>query len=122
MLAPGWGVAGLSLAPILALRGGREARRVPLGATTSMVRMRLRHRWFYWGMVCALVGGGCTSPQDYCRQGCKVGPAFCRPGAPVAGDWIDADDRRLRHEQDDLAGWWTVLGDPVLESFVLQAR
>ena len=122
VLAPGWGVAGLSLAPILALRGGREARRVPLGATTSMVRMRLRHRWFYWGMVCALVGGGCTSPQDYCRQGCKVGPAYCRPGAPVAGDWIDADDRRLRHEQDDLAGWWTVLGDPVLESFVLQAR
>jgi len=38
----------------------------------------------------------------------KVGPNYGRPPAPVARDWIDAADKRLRSDSDDLSAWYTV--------------
>ena len=62
---------------------------------------------------------GCTSFRDYVRNGFKVGPEYCQPAAPVAENWIDAaTDSRVRNDRDDLAGWWTVLGDPKLNYLV----
>src|SRR6476619_303623 len=71
-------------------------------------------------LVCALAGG-CTSLPDYIHNGFKVGPNYARPPAPVAADWIDADDRRVRKESDDLSKWWTVFNDPVLNSLICNA-
>jgi NodT family efflux transporter outer membrane factor (OMF) lipoprotein len=39
----------------------------------------------------------------------------------VAKDWIDANDRRVRTETDDLSKWWTVFNDPVLDSLICDA-
>ena len=64
---------------------------------------------------------GCTSFQDYVRNGFKVGPNYGRPPAPVAKDWIDAADKRVRTDSDDLSKWWTVFNDPVLDSLVCLA-
>jgi NodT family efflux transporter outer membrane factor (OMF) lipoprotein len=64
---------------------------------------------------------GCTSVSDYIHNGFKVGPNYGRPPAPVAKDWIDADDVRVRKETDDLSKWWTVFHDPVLESLICYA-
>jgi NodT family efflux transporter outer membrane factor (OMF) lipoprotein len=56
--------------------------------------------------------------RTYIANGFKVGPNYCRPAAPVADDWIDADDLRIRHDSPDTSQWWRVFGDPVLDSLV----
>jgi NodT family efflux transporter outer membrane factor (OMF) lipoprotein len=61
---------------------------------------------------------GCTSPGEYIRNGFKVGPNYHQPPAAVALDWIDAADRRVRHEGDDLSKWWAVFDDPVLNHLI----
>jgi NodT family efflux transporter outer membrane factor (OMF) lipoprotein len=64
------------------------------------------------------LSSGCTSLPEYIRNGFKVGPNFAKPPAPVAKEWIDAADKRVRSESDDLSKWWTVFNDPVLDSLV----
>ena len=45
----------------------------------------------------AILGlGGCTSLGDYVHNGFKVGPNYCPARAPVARNWIDANDVRVR--------------------------
>src|SRR5260370_777221 len=64
---------------------------------------------------------GCTSLREYIENGFKVGPNYGKPPAPVAKDWIDADDQRVRKQSDDLSQWWTVFNDPVLDSLICYA-
>src|SRR4051794_24952170 len=68
------------------------------------------------------LSAGCTSIREYVGNGFKVGPDYHRPGAPVAEAWIDAADRRVHPETDDLAGWWTIFNDPVLNDLIAQAN
>jgi NodT family efflux transporter outer membrane factor (OMF) lipoprotein len=68
------------------------------------------------GLTC-----GCTSWQEYVHNGFKVGPNYRKPPAPVAKDWIDANDQRVRTESDDLSKWWTVFNDSVLDSLICYA-
>jgi NodT family efflux transporter outer membrane factor (OMF) lipoprotein len=74
-------------------------------------------------LLLAGVGGlfltsGCvtTGPVDWIRNGLKVGPNYCRPPAPVAGEWIEASDASVqnRHLQD----WWRVFNDAQLSSLI----
>jgi NodT family efflux transporter outer membrane factor (OMF) lipoprotein len=64
---------------------------------------------------------GCTTLREYIHNGFKVGPNYARPPAPVAQNWIDAQDPRVRTEADDLSHWWTVFNDPVLNDLVCTA-
>ncbi len=64
---------------------------------------------------------GCTSLHQYIDNGFKVGPNYQPPPAPVAPDWIDAADKRVRTESDDLSHWWSVFDDPVLDSLIQDA-
>lgn len=64
---------------------------------------------------------GCTSIRDYFHNGLKVGPNYERPPAPVEKNWIDADDKRIRTESEDLSGWWRVFNDPALDSLICLA-
>ncbi|BBO33850.1 efflux transporter outer membrane subunit [Lacipirellula parvula] len=68
------------------------------------------------------LGVGCTRPREYIQNGFKVGPNYARPAAAIAPQWIDADDRRVRSEQDDLAGWWTIFNDPTLNELIQNAN
>ncbi len=68
----------------------------------------------------ALACSGCTSLREYLSNGFKVGPNYKTPPAPVAENWIDARDQRVRGDEDDLAGWWTIFGDPLLNNLVDQ--
>jgi NodT family efflux transporter outer membrane factor (OMF) lipoprotein len=65
-----------------------------------------------------LLSGGCvtTGPLEWVRNGFKVGPNYCRPPAPVAEEWIQANDAKVqdRHLQD----WWTVFQDPTLDALI----
>ncbi|TWT29326.1 Outer membrane protein OprM precursor [Posidoniimonas corsicana] len=59
-------------------------------------------------------------PVDWWRNGLLVGPNYCRPAAPAADDWIDADSPKLipsPTNEEDFA-WWETLGDPVLNGLV----
>ena len=65
--------------------------------------------------------GGCTSFSDYLHNGFKVGPNYRPARAAVAPAWIDANDIRVRQQQDDLSRWWAVFNDPRLDSLVSYA-
>ena len=72
-------------------------------------------------LVASVLTCGCTSLQEYIHNGFKVGPNYSQPPAPVAKDWIDADDTRVRKDSDDLSKWWTVFNDPVLDDLICHA-
>ena len=63
---------------------------------------------------------GCTSVRDYVHQGFTVGPNYCQPPAPVADHWIDEADIHVSDEAD-IARWWTVFRDPVLDHLIAEA-
>lgn len=61
---------------------------------------------------------GCTPFNEYVHNGFKVGPNYCKPPAPVAEHWIDADDERVRSSDEEPAFWWTTFKDPVLDQLI----
>ena len=74
---------------------------------------------------CLIISSGCStyycSCRDWVRNGFKVGPEYCKPAAPVATDWIDADDERINSSPAEASSWWSVFGDPVLTDLVQRA-
>ncbi|MGO8750549.1 MAG: efflux transporter outer membrane subunit [Thermoguttaceae bacterium] len=72
-------------------------------------------------LLASMLSGGCTSTNEYIHNGFKVGPNYSPPPAPVAQNWIDANDVRVRKQSDDLSKWWVVFKDPVLESLICSA-
>lgn len=64
---------------------------------------------------------GCTGLREYIHNGFKVGPNYQRPAAPVAPQWIDAEDARVHSQPVDDSHWWKVFGDPVLDCLVQTA-
>jgi NodT family efflux transporter outer membrane factor (OMF) lipoprotein len=72
-------------------------------------------------MILTLSLCGCTTLSEYVHNGFKVGPNYRKPPAPVAQDWIDATDKRLRREPDDLSQWWKVFHDPILDNLICSA-
>jgi NodT family efflux transporter outer membrane factor (OMF) lipoprotein len=72
-------------------------------------------------LLLALSLAGCGSFRGYARKGLKVGPNYKTPPAPTTPHWIDSNDKRVRSQEDDLAGWWTVLGDPLLNNLMVSA-
>ena len=64
---------------------------------------------------------GCTTLRTYIHNNFKVGPKYETPSAPVARDWIDEDDKRIRRDDDDHSKWWVVFNDPVLNQLICTA-
>ena len=96
------------------LTRGLDARRVP----------RTCHwRWPELSVlvVAVLFNAGCimTTPGQWIRNGFKVGPNYGKPAAPVAEDWIQADDSSVQRQH--VQEWWRVFGDPALDSLIVTA-
>jgi NodT family efflux transporter outer membrane factor (OMF) lipoprotein len=69
-----------------------------------------------------LLTAGCTSFTQWVDNGFKVGPEYYKPAAPIALEWIDlAHEERIIDDSPDLAAWWTVLNDPVLNDLIATA-
>ena len=69
--------------------------------------------------VCLTTSTGCVGHlRNWCRNGFKVGPDYCKPAAPVACDWIDGYDDQIRQELTDNPAWWTVFNDPILNGLI----
>jgi outer membrane protein TolC len=67
--------------------------------------------------LATVLGSGCSLRQ-WVDNGFKVGPNYCKPPAPVASEWIDYLDPRVKSEQPDLAEWWRVFKDPALDALI----
>ena len=57
---------------------------------------------------------------DWARNGFKVGPNYCRPGAEVADEWIDFNNPQVISDSAgvDNSEWWQSLGDPQIDELV----
>src|SRR5271163_1519550 len=68
--------------------------------------------------IAVLFNSGCitTGAGQWFHNGFKVGPNYAKPPAPVAAEWIQANDPAVqnRHLQD----WWQVFQDPTLDALV----
>ena len=52
-------------------------------------------------------------------SGCMVGPNYNEPpAAPVADEYRDPGSDAIKREPADVAAWWTVFGDPILNGLV----
>jgi NodT family efflux transporter outer membrane factor (OMF) lipoprotein len=71
------------------------------------------------GSLLLISGCATTSPGDWLRNGFKVGPEYTQPPAPLANEWIEANDPRTQNGPPD-ENWWQAFQDPVLD--VLMAR
>jgi NodT family efflux transporter outer membrane factor (OMF) lipoprotein len=82
-----------------------------------------RSRWVALAglAVAVLLNSGCitTGPGQWIRNGFKVGPDYSRPPAPVAGEWINANDPEVHNRHVD--EWWQVFQDPTLNSLIVTA-
>jgi NodT family efflux transporter outer membrane factor (OMF) lipoprotein len=70
-----------------------------------------------------LLGSGCvaTGPLEWVENGFKVGPNYQRPPAPVAQEWIEAQDPRVQARRPRNGEWWHVFRDPTLDALVATA-
>jgi NodT family efflux transporter outer membrane factor (OMF) lipoprotein len=64
---------------------------------------------------------GCTTLSEYVRNGFKVGPNYSRPAAPVASEWIDYKDPRVKSQEADMSEWWRAFNDPTLSALIDRA-
>lgn len=76
-------------------------------------------------LVLSTLAGCCQVPggrfRDWWCNGFKVGPNYSRPPAPVASEWIDYTNPRVKSEEGELSAWWTVFNDPTLNRLVQTA-
>src|SRR5947209_6370261 len=84
--------------------------------TQSVPWLRSSRKGVAW-VLSALALSGCGL-DEWAKNGAKVGPNYAAPAAPVAESWIDYQDARVQPRPVDLSHWWTVFGDPVLDSLI----
>ncbi len=52
-------------------------------------------------------------------SGCAVGPDFKKPEAQIAKEWVSSGDPHVKkREKADYSNWWTIFGDPILDTLV----
>lgn len=66
----------------------------------------------FWGL------SGCTSLPEYIHNGFKVGPNYKDPGAPLPEKWMDEKEPLVHTGNPNLASWWDVFEDPVLNDLI----
>ncbi len=53
--------------------------------------------------------------------GCKVGPEFHKPSAPVKNDWSLANHQRMQGESARIDSWWLHFEDPILHQLIYES-
>lgn len=57
------------------------------------------------------------------NSGCSlVGPDYVQPDAAIQKDWVSASDPKLVQRNAQLATWWKVFNDPILDKLIAEAR
>ncbi|MCO6045598.1 efflux transporter outer membrane subunit [Aeoliella sp. ICT_H6.2] len=97
------------LAPNVFIVDYAQVARKSLGGLTKLALV---------AVLLACTTGCMTGIREYFRNGCEVGPDYCKPAVPVESEWIDSRDERLSTEPPDLSSWWTVFDDPCLNECI----
>lgn len=88
-------------------------------ATQDQNAPRVSHfRFSSCGFLCISKLAFCVSLAVLATGCFMVGPDYQRPDAAISESWLEADNARLRRSDDDLAVWWSVFDDPVLDQLV----
>jgi NodT family efflux transporter outer membrane factor (OMF) lipoprotein len=86
-------------------------------------RMRRANRVLTACLAVAVLGlGGCTVLSEYIDNGFKLGPNYTMPAVALPGKWLDEGDPRVCVGTPNLACWWEVFGDPVLDELIRRAH
>jgi NodT family efflux transporter outer membrane factor (OMF) lipoprotein len=73
-------------------------------------------------LACVLLAPcGCTSFPEWVHNGFKVGPNYCPPAVETPHKWIDGDSPMVHQGNPNLACWWEVFDDPVLNKLIHDA-
>ncbi|MDD1615902.1 MAG: NodT family RND efflux system outer membrane lipoprotein [Methylococcaceae bacterium NSP1-2] len=57
------------------------------------------------------------------NSGCSlVGPDYVEPSAAIEKDWVSANNPKLKQRNAQLATWWKVFNDPILDKLITEAR
>ena len=91
------------------------------GSTSLVAIIRRGIRQLLTAAALGIGLAGCTPFKEYIHNGFKVGPNYGKPPAPVADQWIDKDDSRLKPDTEKLSKWWTVFNDPMLDGLICAA-
>ena len=91
--------------PMFFPQGNRTVRRHRRNAEFTILKL----------LVCCLTFLSGCGLTDWAHHGFKVGPEYCRPGASVSDDWIDADADGVTGTVSVDPQWWSTLNDPVLD-------
>lgn len=51
-----------------------------------------------------------------------VDPDYAEAIAAVEKDWVSANDSKFKDRNAQLATWWQVFGDPILDKLIAEAR
>ncbi len=88
------------------------------------MRWRISVSWFRVLVISAfaLASCSCTGMSDWWHNGFQVGPQYGPPPAPVAADWIDSGDIRIRTDAREDQQWWMAFNDPVLDALIANAH
>src|SRR4051794_32711637 len=60
--------------------------------------------------------------MEYWQNGCKVGPNYARPAAPVESAWIDYANPHVKSQCQPPESWWTLFNDSALNSLIQTAH
>ncbi len=97
------------------------SRPIPFQTPGRLLTRSHLARWFragFTGVVLSTSGCVTTGPLDWVHNGFKVGPTYQRPPAPVAEEWIGANDPRVQNTPLSHADWWSVFQDATLNSLI----
>src|SRR5262245_52097732 len=83
-----------------------------------------RAPWLCCVLSATLLTAGCipTRPVEWVHNGFQGGPRYERPPAPVAPEWIEAQDARVQGHVLRDGDWWNVFQDPILDSLIHAAN
>jgi NodT family efflux transporter outer membrane factor (OMF) lipoprotein len=91
----------------------------------AVTTRRPRFRSLSYLLALSVFSGCCTVPggrlTDWWHQGCKVGPDYARPPAPVASAWIDYANPQVKSGSPPCGAWWSVFHDPTLDTLIQTA-
>ncbi len=98
-------------------------RRLEAGHDARPARLDRRSRWIALSVMFVAVwfSNGCvmTGPRQWVHNGFKVGPNYCPPPAPVAAEWIYANEPEVQSRR--VEDWWAVFQDPTLNFLIVKA-
>jgi NodT family efflux transporter outer membrane factor (OMF) lipoprotein len=94
-------------------------------ANAASLSRRIAHTLLVYLLCGSMLTGCCWVPggrcRDWWRNGFKVGPNYSPPPAPVASQWIDYANPRVKSEEQQLCQWWSVFNDPILNRLIQTA-